>query len=60
MMNINIFYQKIKENNVLKNVYNQNNISKIKFVKKFVIKNMQYNKILIYAIINVNIIFKIL
>lgn len=59
-MNINIFYQKIKENNVLKNVYNQNNISKIKFVKKFVIKNMQYNKILIYAIINVNIIFKIL
>lgn len=60
MMNINIFYQKIKENNVLKNVYNQNNISKIKFVKKFVIKNMQYNKILIYAMINVNIIFKIL
>ena len=60
MMNINIFYQKIKENNVLKNVYNQNNMFKIKFVKKSVIKNMQQNKALIYVMINANIIYKIL
>ena len=59
-MSINIFYQKIKENNVLKNVQNQNNMFKIKFVKKSVIKNMQQNKTLIYVMINVNIICKIL